>query len=616
MGAPETGTEQPPSTAEQQQAEAVLRQLAGAFRPQTNDDSGLGNEPPPGNLDDRLARGDVSRYRRLESLFGNLTDALPDPLIVVNHKGLIVLVNAQTSEMFGYRKDELQGAPVELLIPTRFREGHVGRRDEFFRAPRPRPMGAGLKLFGRRKDGTEFPVEISLNPLPMPEGLVVVSTIRNISERVRLEARYRTLVEEIPAVTFMAALDEGVSELYVSPQIERLLGFSQQEWLGDPILWYRQLHPHDQERWHREFARTCATGEPFRSEYRFVARDGRVVWVLGEAKVVRDDHGRPLFMQGIAFDITPMKQAEEALKANQANLEALVARRTAVLEEQALMLKNYGTFVAHELRKPLNRMIDEAGDRLQSAAARRSAPARDLSGWVVDRSREMLVMIDRMLKWARVADRQDKRLVPNDCATLFATARDLLKDKIAEFGAQVVCGPLPTVLAGQPDRDEWPELVILFENLIGNALKYRAVDRPPRVRAEARPRGEEWLFSFEDNGIGIEPQYFDRIFELFKRLHAEHKIPGHGIGLAYCKRVVESLGGRIWVESEYGKGSTFYFTLPALPGSSPAELASHSERPAKAQPARPGVKKQTGGGAKPATGTRGKQVPRPRRRRK
>src|SRR5947209_15989087 len=111
-----------------------------------------------------------------------------------------------------------------------------------------------------------------------------------VETRLRLaEARYRTLVEQMPVVTFLAALDGGVNELYVSPQIESLLGFSQQEWLADPVLWYTQLHPEDRQRWHQEFALTCASGERFRSEYRFQARDGRVVWVHGEAHMVRDE---------------------------------------------------------------------------------------------------------------------------------------------------------------------------------------------------------------------------------------------------------------------------------------------------------------------------------------
>ena len=195
-----------------------------------------------------------------------------------------------------------------------------------------------------------------------------------------------------------------------------------------------------------------------------------------------------------------------------------------------------------------------------------------------------------MMRWARVKDRQAKRLVPYDCQVVFADAREMLKDTIVQTGAKVTSGPLPTVMAAAPpsDGEKCPELVFLFENLINNALKYRSPDRKPSVRVEARRRGGEWRFSFEDNGIGIERKHFDgsvqcQIFNMFDRLHPEHKIPGHGIGLAYCKRVVESLGGTIWVESVVGKGSTFYFTLPALADNQTVEAPFPAQDPAHSE---------------------------------
>jgi PAS domain S-box-containing protein len=127
------------------------------------------------------------------------------------------------------------------------------------------------------------------------------------------ESRFRTLVEQIPAVTFMAVLGEGKNEIYVSPHIEQMLGYSQREWLEDPFLWYYRLHPDDRPMWNDEFARGCQTGGPFRAECRFTARDGRTVWVHGEARVIRDERDRPMFLQGVAFDITDAKNAQQLI---------------------------------------------------------------------------------------------------------------------------------------------------------------------------------------------------------------------------------------------------------------------------------------------------------------
>ncbi len=182
----------------------------------------------------------------------------------------------------------------------------------------------------------------------------------------RAEAQYRALVEQIPAVTFMAPLDGSTSELYVSPQIEELLGFSAQEWLEDPFLWYRQLHPDDQVRWTESFATTCFSGERFRAEFRFLARDGRVVWVHGEAKLVMDENGVPSFLHGVAFDITERKRAEEATRAAYEEIRRLTDQLRAdnvYLQEEIKLKCNFGEIVGQTpaIRKVLHQVEQVAG---------------------------------------------------------------------------------------------------------------------------------------------------------------------------------------------------------------------------------------------------------------
>jgi PAS domain S-box-containing protein len=182
----------------------------------------------------------------------------------------------------------------------------------------------------------------------------------------RAEARYRALIEQIPAVTFMAPLDGSTSELYVSPQIEELLGFSAQEWLDDPFLWYRQLHPEDQVRWTENFAQICFAGERIRAEFRFLSRDGRVVWVHGEAKLVMDDDGAPLFLHGAAFDITERKRAEEATLAAYDEIRRLKDQLQAdnvYLQEKIKLKGNFGEIVGETsgIRRVLHQVEQVAG---------------------------------------------------------------------------------------------------------------------------------------------------------------------------------------------------------------------------------------------------------------
>jgi PAS domain S-box-containing protein len=378
----------------------------------------------------------------------------------------------------------------------------------------------------------------------------------------KAEARYRTLLEEIPAITFVAALDGDVNELYVSPQIETILGFTQQEWLEDPVLWFRQLHPEDRERWNTEFSPTCAEGQPFSSVYRFLARDGRVVWVRGDARVVKDEAGRPAFLHGVAFDLTAIKQAEEELRLLNQTLEERVRERAAVAEQRAQALarsnahlEQFGYVVAHDLRQPLRTMKSFTQKLAAHCGQQLDDKGREYVERIVNGADRMRVLIDDLLTYSRVGT-QGKAFERVDCAAVFAAACANLQAAVEESGAEINAGPLPSL------QGDETQLVQLLQNLIGNSLKFRA-ERAPRVQVEARSGDDEWLFTVADNGIGIERQYLQRIFGLGERLHSISQYPGNGIGLATCEKIVHRHGGRIWADSPgLDQGTTIAFTLP------------------------------------------------------
>jgi light-regulated signal transduction histidine kinase (bacteriophytochrome) len=186
------------------------------------------------------------------------------------------------------------------------------------------------------------------------------------------------------------------------------------------------------------------------------------------------------------------------------------------------------------------------------------ARADEFIAHAVDGTKRMQALIMDLLSYSRVGTHTHP-FTPTDCAEIMQDTLANLRVSIEESGAVVTCDPLPSVMADDS------QLAQVFQNLVGNALKFRAENRKPEVRVSARQEAGEWIFGVADNGIGIEPQYFERVFRVFQRLHTRARYPGTGIGLAIVKKVVERHGGRVWIESQLERGTTFFFTLPERP---------------------------------------------------
>jgi PAS domain S-box-containing protein len=271
--------------------------------------------------------------------------------------------------------------------------------------------------------------------------------------------------------------------------------------------------------------------------------DGQNLYVHVMKGPVFDASGEVIGTQIIFWDETARKQAEEAL-----------ARTAAELTRSNRELEQFAYVASHDLQEPL-RMVASYTQLLQRRYKDQlDATANEFIYFAVDGALRMQKLINDLLTYSRVGTR-GKSFESIDCESVFNTAMANLKIAVEESHAVVTHGPLPTVLA------DGLQFTQLFQNLIGNAIKFRAKE-PPRVHVSADWVDGEWIFAVRDNGLGIDPQYFDRIFVIFQRLHSREDYPGTGIGLAVCKKIVERHGGRIWVESEVGRGSTFYFSLP------------------------------------------------------
>jgi PAS domain S-box-containing protein len=228
--------------------------------------------------------------------------------LLVDENGKVQGFDAEAERLFGRPFKDVIGSSAEALLAK------IPVRGD--------PIASRL----HRHDGTDLAVWVSATELTFADKAYRFFSIQEHDETTdrRTELRYRHLVEQIPAVVFTAALDGGLYDLYVSPQIENLLGYSQKQWLADPVLWYERLHVDDRRKLDEEFARGCVTGGPFRADCRFLTRDDRVVWVHGEARIIKDSHGLPLLLQGVAFDITETKRAEELIRASLEEKETLL----------------------------------------------------------------------------------------------------------------------------------------------------------------------------------------------------------------------------------------------------------------------------------------------------
>jgi PAS domain S-box-containing protein len=496
---------------------------------------------------------------RMEARYRGLLEAAPDAMVVVDQSGEIVLLNAQAEKQFGYSRDELLGKKVTSIIPEGFAERLIADETRTAAEALAQQIGTGIELNGKRKNGSEFPIEIMLSPLESPEGILVTAAIRNITKRkdaekhlVQMEARYRGLLEAAPDA--MVVVNQGSEIVLLNVQAEKQFGYRRDELLGQKVT---NIIPEGfAERLIADGTRTAAEA--------LAQQIGTGIELFGRRKNRSEfpieimlsplETTEGFLVTAAIRNITVRKAADKHL-AEVVDAEKRLAQMVEDLSRSNEELEQFAYVASHDLQEPLRIVASYTQLLAKRYKGKLDSDADEFIAFAVDGANRMQHLIQDLLVYSRVGKRGLALLDISSDESLHQAVINL-RGAIEESGAEVTHDSLPMVKADET------QLIQLFQNLVGNAIKYRRPGAVPAVHiSAARNGGAKWIFSVRDNGIGIEPQFFERIFGMFQRLHKREEFAGTGMGLALCKKIVERHGGTISVASEPGQGSTFSFTV-------------------------------------------------------
>jgi PAS domain S-box-containing protein len=490
------------------------------------------------------AARDISKLREVEENYQNIMNNLSEGFYSVTIDGIILTRNIEFAKILGFDPKE---SLVGKLTPNFWYD--LKDRDVYLMELRKNGVIKNHFVTVKKRNGEKIFVEVSArmvnNQQNIPiriEGMVVDITERKKAEEKLQgsEARFRSTFEQA-AVGIAHTSIEG-QFLLINQRFCDIVGYRREEMLK---LTFQQItYTPDVEidlNYHHQLL--MGTIPTYSMEKRYIRKNNSIIWVNLTVSLTRETAGEPQYFITVIEDITTRKRAEEVLGVT-----------VKALKRSNNELEQFAYVASHDLQEPLRMISSYVQLIARRYKGKLDADADDFINFAIDGAERMKTLINDLLAFSRVMTRGQPFASVNTTEVLTYVLQNLTL-AIEEAKAVITYEPLPIIIADPAQLGQ------VFQNLIGNAIKFHG-EQPPEIHVDVKQTLEEWVFSVKDNGIGIDPQYFDRMFKIFQRLNPNEQYPGTGIGLAVCKRIMERHGGRIWVESELGKGATFYFSIP------------------------------------------------------